>query len=66
MTVRIEEIAKADKNAKDLPDEAKALWVDTYNADFGQRASEAHAMKAAWRALRAAYEETEDGSWKKR
>lgn len=54
VTVRIEEIGKADKAAKDLPDEAKRIWVDAYNHDFATRASEAHAMKSAWRSVRAA------------
>jgi cation transport regulator ChaB len=39
------------KDAKALPPEAQELYVATYNKDFGWRCSEAHAAKAAWRAV---------------
>lgn len=51
------------KAAKKLPEEAQGLFLEAYNEDFGWRCSEAHAEKAAWRAVRSRFEETEDGSW---
>lgn len=51
------------KEAKKLPPEAQQLFVATYNDDFAWRAQEAHALKAAWRAVRLRFEEREDGSW---
>ena len=39
------------KTAKALPPEAQRVYADTYNRDFGWRCSEAHAEKAAWRAV---------------
>ena len=54
------------KDAKALPDAAKTLFMDTYNEDFGWRCSEAHALKAAWRAVDAAFVQGEDGTWNQR
>ena len=51
------------KAAKGLPDEAKQIFFTAYNEDFGWRCSEAHALKAGWRAVRRRYQETEDGTW---
>ncbi len=42
---------KLPKAAAELPEEAQALFEETYNDDFGWRCSEAHAEKAAWRAV---------------
>lgn len=39
------------KMAKGLPPEAQRAFLDAYNQDFGWRCSEAHAEKAAWRAV---------------
>ncbi len=63
MTVRLEEISKADKGTKALPEEAQRLWVDAYNKDFAWRAQEAHALKAAWRAVRGHFVQDGD-TWK--
>lgn len=51
------------KAAKELPDEAKQIFLATYNDDFAWRCQEAHALKAAWRAVRARYDQQEDGAW---
>jgi cation transport regulator ChaB len=51
------------KAAKELPDPAKQVFHETYNADFAWRAQEAHALKAAWRAVRKDFRQEEDGSW---
>lgn len=59
MTTTLDALPKA---AKALPPEAQALFVQAYNTDFGWRASEAHAEKAAWRAVRSRFEER-GGSW---
>ncbi len=56
-------VAEIPKPAKALPEDAQQLFVATYNKDFGWRCSEAHAEKAAWRAVLDRYEESEDGSW---
>lgn len=58
--------AMPSKAAKALPDEAKVIFADSYNHDYGWRCSEAHALKAAWRAVRRDYVEGEDGSWTRR
>ena len=52
------------KAAKALPPEAQRLFVDTYNEDFGWRCSEAHAEKAAWRAVYARYPDAKAGATK--
>ncbi len=39
------------KDAKAMPAEAQQVFLDVYNRDFGWRCSEAHAAKAAWRAV---------------
>ena len=54
---------KLPKDVKGLPAAAQVLWVETYNHDFGWRGQEAHAEKAAWRAIRADYAES-DAGWK--
>ncbi len=54
------------KAAKALPDDAKEVFLRAYNEDFAWRCQEAHALKAAWRAVRALYEEQEDGTWASR
>ena len=51
------------KAAKDLPDQAKQIFYDAYNEDFAWRCQEAHALKAAWRAVRKRFQQEEDGSW---
>jgi cation transport regulator ChaB len=51
------------KSAKELPAEAKQVFFATYNEDFAWRAQEAHALKAAWRAVRTDFRQEEDGSW---
>ncbi|MGB1698068.1 MAG: ChaB family protein [Thermoplasmatota archaeon] len=51
------------KDAKNLPDAAKEIFLATYNEDFGWRCSEAHALKAAWRAVDAHFQHGEDGTW---
>ena len=58
MTTTLDSIPRP---VKELPDEAKALWVEEYNRDFAWRSSEAHAEKAAWLAVRRAYRQTDDG-----
>lgn len=65
MTIRLEEIGKADKETKKLPEEAQRLWVDTYNQDFAWRCQEAHAQKAAWRAVRMAGWQKGEEAWTK-
>ena len=55
----------APKDVKALPAEAQALWVSSYNQDFGWRCSEAHAQKAAWRAVAAAFEQR-GATWTRR
>jgi cation transport regulator ChaB len=52
MTLTMDALPKA---AKALPAEGQQLYVDAYNADFGWRCSEAHAEKAAWRAVAARF-----------
>ena len=44
-------MAQLPKDAKALPPEAQRIFLDVYNRDFGWRCSEAHAAKAAWRAV---------------
>ncbi len=44
-------LASLPKSAKALPPEAQQAYVEAYNRDYGWRASEAHAEKAAWRAV---------------
>ena len=44
-------LATLPKDAKAMPAEAQAVFLDVYNRDFGWRCSEAHAAKAAWRAV---------------
>lgn len=44
-------LATLPKNAKALPPEAQAAFLDSYNRDFSWRCSEGHAEKAAWRAI---------------
>ena len=39
------------KEAKAMPADAQQLFLEVYNRDFGWRCSEAHAAKAAWRAV---------------
>ncbi len=51
------------KAAKELPDDAKAIFMDAYNEDFAWRCQEAHALKAAWRAVRNQFVQGEDGTW---
>lgn len=53
------------KPAKELPDEAKEMWVSEYNKDFGWRCSESHAEKAAWRKVQRHFRQTDEG-WVKR
>lgn len=48
------------KPAKELPDDAKQVFVDAYNEDFGWRCSESHAEKAAWRAVQARWRKDGD------
>ena len=43
--------ATLPKDAKALPPEGQKVFLDVYNTDFGWRCSEAHAAKAAWRAV---------------
>ena len=47
------DLTSIPKPAKELPDDAKQVFVDAYNEDFGWRCSESHAEKAAWRAVQA-------------
>lgn len=56
------------KPAKKLPDEAQEIFFQAYNEDFGWRCSEAHAEKAAWRAVRARFEliDGDEAQWRKR
>lgn len=49
------------KPAKELPEDAKQVWVDEYNQDFAWRCSESHAEKAAWLAVRRRWQQTDDG-----
>lgn len=51
------------KAAKELPEDAKKVFLRVYNEDFAWRAQEAHALKAAWRAVQKAYVQGEDGAW---
>jgi cation transport regulator ChaB len=51
------------KAAKELSDDAKQLFLDAYNKDFAWRCQEAHALKAAWRAVRLQFVQNEDGAW---
>lgn len=51
------------KDSKALPEDARVVFMNTYNEDFGWRCSEAHALKAAWRAVDAAFVQGEDGTW---
>ncbi len=51
------------KAAKELPDDAKVVFLTNYNEDFAWRCQEAHALKAAWRAVRRDWQQGEDGSW---
>jgi cation transport regulator ChaB len=48
LTITLDSLPKA---AKGLPPEAQRIYVEAYNRDFGWRSSEAHAEKAAWRAV---------------
>ncbi len=48
MTISMEALPKM---AKTLPPDAQRVFVEAYNQDFGWRCSEAHAEKAAWRAV---------------
>lgn len=57
--------ALPSKDAKNLPDDAKEVFAAAYNEDYGWRCSEAHALKAAWRAVLQEYTQAEDGSWTK-
>ncbi len=50
MTLKMDTLPKA---AKAMPPEAQAVFLSTYNADFGWRCSEGHAEKAAWKAIAA-------------
>ena len=54
------------KAAKGLPEEAKVIFAETYNHDFAWRCQEAHALKAAWRAIHRDWIEGEDGTWTRR
>lgn len=58
MTLTLDSLPKP---AKELPDEAKELFVAEYNKDFAWRCSESHAEKAAWLAVRGRYDRTDDG-----
>ena len=51
------------KAAKELPEAAKQIFMDAYNKDFAWRCQEAHALKAAWRAVRHQFVQSEDGTW---
>lgn len=51
-------LATLPKDAKALPAEAQAIFLDVYNRDFGWRCSEAHAAKAAWRVVAARWPES--------
>lgn len=44
-------LATLPKDAKALPPEGQQAFLAVYNKDFGWRCSEAHAAKAAWRAV---------------
>ena len=44
-------LATLPKDAKAMPPEAQQVFLASYNRDFGWRCSEAHAAKAAWRAV---------------
>lgn len=44
-------VSTLPKDAKALPPEAQDVFLRVYNEDFGWRCSEAHAAKAAWRAV---------------
>ncbi|MFA5944735.1 MAG: hypothetical protein WC876_09740 [Candidatus Thermoplasmatota archaeon] len=46
-------LATIPKEAKTMPADAQAVFLATYNKDFGWRCSEAHAAKAAWLAVAA-------------
>lgn len=52
-----------NKAAKDLPAAARETFLAAYNEDFGWRCSEAHASKAAWRAVRRHWQHKDDGTW---
>lgn len=54
------------KSAKKLPEDAQKTFLEAYNDDFGWRCSEAHAEKAAWRAVRARFEEVGEEGWRKK
>lgn len=58
--------AMPSKAAKELPEEARVTFAEAYNHDFAWRCSEAHALKAAWRAVRRDWVEAQDGAWKRR
>ncbi len=60
MTPLIGDLASLPKPARTLPEEAQQLFLDTYNKDFGWRCSEAHAEKAAWRAVLDRWEQRGD------
>ncbi len=62
MTTTLESVPKL---VKALPDDAKQLWVEEYNRDFGWRCSESHAEKAAWIAVRRVYKQDGD-AWVRR
>lgn len=51
------------KAAKELPEDAKKLFARTYNEDFAWRAQEAHALKAAWRAVQSTWKQDDEGQW---
>jgi cation transport regulator ChaB len=54
--------ADLPKPARELPEAAQTVFLRAYNADFAWKAQEAHALKAAWRAVRAAFTQA-DGAW---
>ena len=44
-------LATLPKDAKALPAEAQAAFLEAYNKDFAWRCAEGHAEKAAWRVV---------------
>lgn len=58
MTLTLDSLPKP---AKELPEDAKQVWVEEYNKDFAWRCSESHAEKAAWLAVRRGWQQSDDG-----
>lgn len=50
-------LATLPKDAKALPPEAQAVFLEAYNKDFAWRCQEGHAEKAAWRIIQGKWPE---------